>query len=532
MLTDEQISPMHNPSEHAPISISTTSENRSELYEPPTEEQSFFSDNLNTESTLLQPQHVQEYSTPTIATKDIELQKLSRELKEAKYKLDWSERNRQSIENKLAISASECHDLRSKLKVSDEITDSFNTVATLLRVKHEEVVEAVVQLKTAHLSRSSFVKWLSTLVSSNRETRAIPAEARLAMYAEVDYPAQVRAAQGETKRANRRIEALASRLSAKKTALEIMQIDTDKVQKLEEAVSTNKDKIKDLEHELGTERLSVSQLEETNAELVFQLESARKKTESTEQTILDRLELARVKSESTEQTLLNRLDTVLQRQLQTSASEGSLQALADHQKKALIDIQKQLTASKNDQSVVQQELEAAKNKIDNLRSAHDAYSYDLRRALGRDYYGTAAILSRVAELSEESAATNLVLRDVEGDTKIAKIEVLRTARENLETTNKELEDLRKDRDGIYKTLDVSSCLGAHLIIGDLKLAQLNLEVLRKTIGEFEDEEALCEVKRLQNKEVELAKMQTALGAVDQESNKARLDAVKAAGKKE
>jgi len=499
ILTEDQTSVKAALGEESPLSIETLGEFRPHPYDTPSEEESSLDCSLDTESTLLQLQHARTDSTATIAAEDIELQKLSRELERAKFKLDWSERRRQSTDQKLAASELECYELRNKLKVSDEITHSFNTVATLLKVKPEEVVEAVVQLKDDHPSRGSSVKWLSTLVSNDCETRAIAAEARLAMYAQVDYPAQLRAAQEETKKANRRIEALASRLSAKQTALEIMQVDADKIKTLEETIATNNDKIKtlgetittnnakirNLEHEFKSETLSVLQLKQENKKLLDQLESAR------------------VKSESTERTILDRLDTVLQKQLQPSASEGSLQTLVDYQKKALSDIQKELITSKS-------ELEEARKNSGISKTAHDAFNYDIRTAVGWGYYGTAAIVSRITSLRDESAAVNLALADVDGDTTIAKVEGLKTAQDDLETASKELKDLRRDRDGIYKTLDVSSCLGAHLIIGDLKLAQLNLQVFRKAIGDFEDEEAVGEIKRLQKREVELVKMESAL----------------------
>jgi len=506
VLTKDQTSVKAALGEEPPSSIDTLSESQSHLYDTPSEEESSFDCSLDTESTLLPLQHVQTDSVATIAAKDMELQKLSRELEKAKFKLDWSERRRQSTDQKLAASELECYELRNKLKAFDEITDSFNTVATLLKVKPEEVVEVVVQLTADHGGRSSSVRWLSTLVSNDSETRAMAAEARLKMYAEVDYQAQVRAAQEETKKANRRIEALASRLSAKQTALEIMQVDADKIKTLGETIAknddeiktlgktiaTNNDKIRNLEHEVKSKALSVSQLKEENTKLLDQLESAR------------------VKSESTEQTILDRLDTVLQKQLQPSASEGSLQTLVDYQKKALADIQKELTTSKNDHSVVQQELEEATKNLETSTIAHGSFCCEIDVAMGGGYYSTAAIVSRVVELTDESAAVDLALKNVDGDNTIAKIEGLKTAREDLETANKELEDLRKDRDGIYKTLDVPSCLGAHLIIGDLKLAQLNLQVFRKAIGDFEDEEAVGEIKRLQKREVELVKMESAL----------------------
>lgn len=386
--------------------------------------------------------------------------------------------------------------MKNKVKVSDEIIDSFNTVASLLNVKPEQVVEAVVQLETVHHSRSSFVRWLSSFISSDCETRAIVAEARLAMYAEVDYPAQVRAAQQETRVTNRRIETLTSRLSAKRTALETAQFDTKKVQMLEETLTTNKEKIKDLDHELKIQTLAASQLKEENAKL------------------LDQLELARAKSAATEQTLLDRLDTMIQRQLQLSVSEGSLQTLVGCQKKALTDIHEELTTSKNDHSVIQRELEKTKKNLETLREVHDALDSGLRRAIGSGYFGTAATIRRVTELRDESATVTSALEGVDGDTKIVKIDSLKAFREDLETANKALEDLRKDRDGIYKTLDVSSCLGAHLIIGDLKLARLNLEVLRKAIGSFDDEEVLEEIERLKKRDVGLVEMESALRAIE------------------
>ncbi|KAH0288782.1 hypothetical protein M436DRAFT_62252 [Aureobasidium namibiae CBS 147.97] len=497
-LSDEAPSPAETPSKDKPYTLDTL--------DTLDGKQSYSHNIVDTESTLLQQQTAHEDDTVTIAAKDTELQKLSRELERARFKLDWSERRRQSTDRKLAASELECYELRTKLKVSNEITDSFNTIATLLKVKPEEVIEAVVQLKDEKPSRGSFVRWLSALVSDDCETRAVAAEARLRMYAEVDYPAQVRAAQEETKKANRRIEALASRLSAKQTALEVTQVDADKIKTLEETIATNMDKIKtlgetiatnndktrNLEHEVKSKTLLVSQLKEENTKLLNQLESAR------------------VTSESTEQTILGHLNTVIQTQHQSTESTGKLQALVDYQKKALADIQEELTTSRNDHSVVQQELEEARKNFETSKTAHDAFYCDISTAIGWGYYGKATIIRRIVQLRDESAAVNLALEDVDGHTTISKIGVLKTAREDLETANKELEDHRKDRDGIYKTLDVSSCLGAHLIIGDLKLAQLNLQVFRKAIGNFEDEDAVGEIERLQKREVELVKMESAL----------------------
>ena len=82
------------------MSIGTLGESQPHLYDTPSEEESSFDCSLDTESTLLPLQHVQTDSVATIAAKDMELQKLSRELEKAKFKLDWSERRRQLMEKK------------------------------------------------------------------------------------------------------------------------------------------------------------------------------------------------------------------------------------------------------------------------------------------------------------------------------------------------------------------------------------------------------------------------------------------------
>jgi hypothetical protein len=124
------------------------------------------------------------------------------------------------------------------------------------------------------------------------------------------------------------------------------------------------------------------------------------------------------------------------------------------------------------------------------------------------------------------------LQGIHGDSRIAKIQTLKTAREDLGTASKELEEIRMDCNGIYKTLDVSNCLQAHLTIGNLKLSQLECEVLRKAIGDFEDEEAVREIKRLKKADLELVKVVSALDGCVGDSNAAKIDALKAVRKME
>jgi hypothetical protein len=53
----------------------------------------------------------------------------------------------------------------------------------------------------------------------------------------------------------------------------------------------------------------------------------------------------------------------------------------------------------------------------------------------------------------------------------------------------------------------------------------------KALGNFEDEEAVHEIKRLKKANVELVKVESALDGVDGDSNVAKIDHLKAACKK-
>lgn len=83
---------MGNLDKDAPSHFETPVQQQTHLYDTDSETQFSPNDSLDTESTLVQPQHVRENCTATIAAKDIELQNLSRELERTKLKLEWSER--------------------------------------------------------------------------------------------------------------------------------------------------------------------------------------------------------------------------------------------------------------------------------------------------------------------------------------------------------------------------------------------------------------------------------------------------------
>ncbi|KAG9697438.1 hypothetical protein KCU95_g3717, partial [Aureobasidium melanogenum] len=129
-----------------------------------------------------------------------------------------------------------------------------------------------------------------------------------------------------------------------------------------------------------------------------------------------------------------------------------------------------------------------------------------------------SITKRIDEIRGDLAAQDLALESVVDDSNIAKIELLKVA--------------RNERDGIYSTLGVSSCLGAHLAIGNLKLAQLDSGILRKAIGDFEDEAAVAEIKRLRRADLELVKVVSALDGVAGDSNVAKIDNLKATSRNE
>lgn len=129
-----------------------------------------------------------------------------------------------------------------------------------------------------------------------------------------------------------------------------------------------------------------------------------------------------------------------------------------------------------------------------------------------------SITKRIDEIRGDLAAQDLALESVVDDSNIAKIELLKVA--------------RNERDGIYSTLGVSSCLGAHLALGNLKLAQLDSGILRKAIGDFEDEAAVTEIKRLRRADLELVKVVSALDGVAGDSNVAKIDNLKATSRNE
>ncbi|KAH0382113.1 hypothetical protein KCU92_g6572, partial [Aureobasidium melanogenum] len=147
-----------------------------------------------------------------------------------------------------------------------------------------------------------------------------------------------------------------------------------------------------------------------------------------------------------------------------------------------------------------------------------AFLEALSEAVGLSYRDEMSITKRIAEIQDDLAAQNLALESVIGDSDTAKIELLKAA--------------RNERDGIYDTLDVSSCLGAHLAIGNLKLAQLDSGILRKAIGDFEDDAAVAEIKRLKRADLELVKVVSALDGVAGDSNVAKIDKLKAACRSE
>jgi chromosome segregation ATPase len=201
----------------------------------------------------------------------------------------------------------------------------------------------------------------------------------------------------------------------------------------------------------------------------------------------------------------------------------------NEQRTALADIQKELAMTDADRLGIQEELvtandellktkqqfETAKKAMNTLDRELSKFRGEISDAVGRFYHG----------------------KFTSGNSKVEKIEVLKKARTDLitvlrklATTTRELEDVRKERDGIYKTLDVRTCLGAHLTIGDLKLTQLDCEVLRKALGDFEDEAAVHEIKRLKKANLELVKVESALDGVDGDSNVARIDNLKTANK--
>jgi chromosome segregation ATPase len=246
------------------------------------------------------------------------------ELEATKIELDRSQTERESIDNKLTNTIWECDKLGNELTASVKAADTLNTVKNLLGVDPGEVVEAIAQLKAARRQKVSLLRWPHTRKSIDWKTRAVAAEALLAVYTAADYPAQVRAAQNQTEEARRHIAYLDRRVLVSETTLELTRPETGRVQMLERVVSTNKDRIKDLEHELKAMCLPISQLKEENTTLLAQLGLARTKAESAQQAFRDRIEPTRLNGGTTEQALLDRLATALLKRLEPTGSESVL----------------------------------------------------------------------------------------------------------------------------------------------------------------------------------------------------------------
>jgi septal ring factor EnvC (AmiA/AmiB activator) len=506
--SEDSASPDDTLSGSQPSHPDAPSGTRSSLISTLSDGQSSRLGDLDGERTLLQPQ--QPESLTAVPDQEMELQTLSRDFEALKIRLDCSERERQSLERRLAKSISECDELRSELKAYNQITGTLDTVAVLLDVELGGIVDAVTKLKIDHCRKNFRSRWYRTQKAIGWETRAVAAEARLAVYAEIDYPSQVRAAQEETRMTDNCNETLASAIEAKEKAL---QLKDKKVTTVGEAGSTNEKRIKDLEHELKTAALSVLQMKQENT------------------TLVDQLELARTKAESTQQALLDRLDAILQKRLEPIVLENMLQIFVDKQNTALADVQKELVTVQKAHTATQEELVNARKSHEQSNSDFWELRRKVKEALNGYTWDIESLVGRIVEFRTELTALNLSLKSVEGDSNLVKVEVLKAACEDLDTVSKKLEVVRTERDRIYKTLNVSGCLGAHLTIGDLKLAQLDCEVLRKAIGDFEDEEAVDEIKRLKKANVELVKVASALDGCAGDSNVAKIDTLKAACEK-
>jgi NTP pyrophosphatase (non-canonical NTP hydrolase) len=343
--SEDSITPGDTLSDTQPSHPDAPSGNQSSLISTLSDEQSSHLDDLDGERTLLQPQ--QSESLTAVPDQEMELQTLSREFEAVKTRLDCSERERQSLEKRLAKSISECDELRSELKAYDQITDTLDTVAVLLDVELGEIVDAVTKLKVDHRRKTLLLRWVYTQKAIGWETRATPAEARLAVSADVGDPAQVQAVQEETRMTDNCNETLASAIEAKQKAL---QLEDKKVTTVGEAGSTKEKRIKDLEHELKTAALSVLQMKQENT------------------TLVDQLELARTKAESTQQALLDRLDAILQKRLEPIVLENMLQIFVDKQNTALADVQKEL--------VTAQKAHTATQELVNARKSHEQSNSD------------------------------------------------------------------------------------------------------------------------------------------------------------
>jgi hypothetical protein len=454
----------------------------------------------SSERTLLQSQQFQKQSLAAVPDQDMKSQNLSRELGAAQNKRDWSSGGHKVTQRELATAISEDDQLRFRLESYNQVTGLLGLMAGIIGVELDEVKEALVQLKTKQPRMNPLLRWFRTKKEIYWKKRAFAAETR------------VRTAQEKTRVVNKRNKDLTSKVPAAETDLQAAQLEIGRIQVLEEALSANEDKLANLEFELRARARTITRLRDKNVEL----------------------ELARTESGSAEQAVLKRLDTLLLAKLEPTGPESMLQALVDSQKINLANTQKELTEMSQSHSAAQQELRIAEANLVNSRSQFTTFKESIRIAVG--CYGwapeNAELVRRVRETKSGATAATRALEDVDGVSELAKIQTLKNGCKDFNSVNVELENTRKDRDGIYNTLDVSNCLQAHLAIGDLKLSKLECEVLLKAVGKFEDEEAVREIKRLKKADLELVKVVSALDGCVGDSNVAKIDALKAACKTE
>lgn len=190
----------------------------------------------------------------------------------------------------------------------------------------------------------------------------------------------------------------------------------------------------------------------------------------------------------------------------------------------------------NDNAKLEKQLELAEEKLEKQKDTlqetihhcikestefymkYMIFQRKIKDAVSPSHNDEKTIIERIQEMQDDLEDLDLALEGVSGDSSTAKVKLLKTA--------------RNERDGIYSTLGVSSCLGAHLAIGNLKLAQLDSGILRKAIGDFEDDAAVAEIKRLKKADLELVKVVSALDGVAGNSNVAKIDNLKAAYRNE
>ncbi|KAH0398486.1 hypothetical protein KCU89_g7190, partial [Aureobasidium melanogenum] len=192
--------------------------------------------------------------------------------------------------------------------------------------------------------------------------------------------------------------------------------------------------------------------------------------------------------------------------------EANISRLENDKTKLEKELELEKEENKEENRSLQEETSQLIKRQTELVKKRFAFLEALSEAVGLSYRDEMSITKRIAEIQDDLATQNLALESVIGDSDTAKIELLKAA--------------RNQRDGIYNTLDVSSCLGAHLAIGNLKLAQLDSGILRKAIGDFEDDAAVAEIKRLKRADLELVKVVSALDGVAGDSNVAKIDKLK------